>query len=338
MDTDFCNGADMNRKYYLIILPVTALMCLIVRNFAVISVILTVCIIALISERYICARNFDRKLRVLTDYITAVQDDLSLPEIENTDESEFGILQSEVYKVVALLREKYSAEKKQKLYMSDMLSDISHQIKTPLTAIQLMTELLEQAELDDEKRLQYAEKIDSQVMRITWLIRNLLTLSQLEAGVLEMKFNTVSLDKIVEQLHNSLDIMAELKGVELDINIPHGMMINADMHWIREALMNLVKNCIEHTDEGGNVKISAEQNNLFTCLTVEDNGSGIGEKDLPHIFERFYKAENASAQSVGIGLSLAKQIISAHNGTLSADSILGEGTRFTLKLYRIGSS
>lgn len=252
-------------------------------------------------------------------------------------ESEFGILQSEVYKVVALLREKYSAEKKQKLYMSDMLSDISHQIKTPLTAIQLMTELLEQAELDDEKRLQYAEKIDSQVTRITWLIRNLLTLSQLEAGVLEMKFNTVSLDKIVEQLHNSLDIMAELKGVGLDINIPHGLMINADIHWLREALMNLVKNCIEHTDEGGNVKISAEQNNLFTCLTVEDNGSGISEKDLPHIFERFYKAKNTSAQSVGIGLSLAKQIISAHNGTLLADSVLGEGTRFTLKLYRMGS-
>lgn len=328
----------MNRKFYLIILSVTALLCLIARNFAVISIILALCIIVLITERYICARNSDRKLRVLTGYITAVQDDLSLPEIENTDESEFGILQSEVYKVVALLREKYSAEKKQKLYMSDMLSDISHQIKTPLTAIQLMTELLEQAELDDKKRLQYAEKIDSQIMRITWLIRNLLTLSQLEAGVLEMKFNTVSLDKIVEQLRNSLDIMAELKGVELDINIPHGMMINADMHWLREALMNLVKNCIEHTDEGGNVRISAEQNNLFTCLTVEDNGSGIGEKDLPHIFERFYKAENASAQSVGIGLSLAKQIISAHNGTLSVDSVLGEGTRFMLKLYRIGSS
>lgn len=111
-----------------------------------------------------------------------------------------------------------------------------------------------------------------------------------------------------------------------------------DMHWLREAMMNLVKNCIEHTDEGGNVKISAEQNNIFTCLTVEDNGSGIGEKDLSHIFERFYKAENASAQSVGIGLSLAKQIISAHNGTLSADSILREGTRFTLKLYRMGIS
>lgn len=328
---------DMNKRYYLIILSVTALLCLTVRNFAVISIILAVCIIALISERYISAGNSERRLRALTDYITAVQDDLSLPEIENTDEGEFGILQSEVYKVVALLREKYSAEKKQKLYMSDMLSDISHQIKTPLTAIQLMTELLEQAELDDKKRLRYAEKIDSQVTRITWLIRNLLTLSQLEAGVLEMKFNTVSLDKIVEQLRNSLDIMAELKGVELDINIPHGIMIKADTHWLREALMNLVKNCVEHTDEGGNVRISAEQNNLFICLKVEDNGSGISEKDLPHIFERFYKAENASAQSVGIGLSLAKQIISAHNGTLSADSVLGEGTRFTVKLYRMGS-
>lgn len=317
-------------------IPATAvLLCIAIRDVTVICVILAVCISALIAERYIYAKTTERRLRKLTDYITVVQDDLELPEIESTEEGEFGILQSEVYKVVALLREKYSAEKKQTLYMSDMLSDISHQIKTPLTAIQLMTELLEQAEIEDEKRLEYAEKIDSQVTRVTWLIRNLLTISQLEAGVLKMRRDNVSLDSLAEQLHASLDIMAELRGVELQIAIPQGMSVTGDAHWLREGLMNIAKNCIEHTAEGGAVHITAEQNSIFTLLTIQDNGSGISERDLPHIFERFYKAENSSAQSVGIGLSLAKQIIASHNGTLSVESVPGEGSIFTVKLYRI---
>lgn len=328
----------MNKRYYILVLSLTALLCLLFREPVGISVTLALCVAALAAERIVSARRADRRLRALTDYITAVQDDLSLPEVESTAEGEFGILQSEVYKVVALLREKYALEKKQTLYMSDMLSDISHQIKTPLTAIQLMTELIEQPELDDEKRIQYAEKIDLQVTRITWLIRNLLALSQMEAGVLKMKREPVQLDAIGALLHDSLDVMAELKGVELDIRFPEGLTVTGDAHWLGEALLNITKNCVEHTEAGGYVRVLAEQNGVFTRLTVEDNGCGISSKDLPHIFDRFYKADNASAQSVGIGLSLARQIVSAHNGTLTAESVLGEGTRFTVKLYHTSGS
>ncbi len=323
----------MRKHYPIFILAAAAALCLILREPVRIIAVLVLCIAALAAERYVRVRKTDRQLRALTDYLTAVQDDLSLPDLKDTGEGELGILQSEVYKVVALLREKYSLEKKQKLYLSDMLSDISHQIKTPLTAIQLMTELMEQPELDDESRLQYAERIDSQVNRITWLVRNLLALSQFEAGVLSIKRDPVRLGALAEQLRDSLDVMAELKGVELELRLPEAMTVMGDEHWLREALLNIVKNCIEHTDAGGAVRVLAEQNSLFTRLVVEDNGCGIGEKDLPHIFERFYKAENASAQSVGIGLSLAKQIITAHNGTLTAESALGKGTRFTVKLY-----
>ena len=197
---------------------------------------------------------------------------------------------------------------------------------------QRMTELLEQPGLDEEKRLQYAERIDSQVARITWLIRNLLALSQIEAGMLRMKMAPVELTELTEDITASLDIMAELKGVALVTDIP-AVTLNADRHWLREALMNIIKNCIEHTDEGGKVDISARQNNIFTEITIEDNGSGISESDLPHIFERFYKAENASAQSVGIGLALAKQIIGGHGGIIDAASTKGVGTRFTIKIY-----
>ena len=324
----------MLKKHIMVFTVLAAgVLCLLVRCSYGCSFILGLCCVILVAEGYIEQGRMRRKLLSLTDYITTVQDDLSLPELYDTEEGELGILQSEVYKMVALLREKYSIEKKQKVYMSDMLSDISHQIKTPLTAIQLMTELLEQPVVEDEKRLVYAEKIDIQVTRITWLIRNLLTLSQLEAGVLTMKREELNLSELMRQIHESIDIIAELKGVLVNLQVPENMIIQGDSHWLREALLNIVKNSVEHTGEGGSVSVHAERNTIYTKITIEDNGSGIEEKDLPHIFERFYKAENASSQSVGIGLALAKQIISAHNGTIEVESKQGKGTTFQVKLY-----
>lgn len=329
---------DIKKHQEMTTVLAAAVLCLIVRNAVGIGVILAVCIAALLAEKYLADRALRRRLKALTDYISAVQDDLSLPPIETDEEGEFGILQSEVYKVVALLRQKYSTEEKQKRYMADMLSDISHQIKTPLTAIQLMTELLEQPTLDAYKRLEYAEKIDTQVTRITWLIRNLLTLSQMEAGVLRMKRKELPLTELMAQVRGSLDIMAELKGVEILADVPDDLTVKGDPHWLAEGLTNIVKNCVEHTESGGYVKISADRNPLFTQLTIEDNGTGIAPDDLPHIFERFYKAKNSSAQSVGIGLALAKQIIGRHNGTIEAQSEEGKGSVFTVKLYRVWES
>ena len=306
--------------------------CLAVRQPVLCCAVIGVFAAGLLTENIISDYLLKRRLNSLIDYITKVQDDLSLAAPECSSEGLTGILQSEIYKVVALLREQYSREKGQKEYMADMLSDISHQIKTPLTAIQLMTELLEQQELSAEKRLEYAAKIDSQLARMTWLIRNILALSQLEAGVLEMKKKPVSLDGLVGEIEESLAVMAELKGVTLKTEVPD-ITLDGDRHWLCEALMNIIKNCIEHTNEGGYVKVSATQNNMFTETVIEDNGCGISEKDLPHIFERFYKAENASVQSVGIGLALAKQIIAGHGGIIDVESEKDRGTRFTIKIY-----
>ena len=308
------------------------LLCAVLREPSRCCIVLGIFAAGLLAENLISELRYRRRLDRLIGYITRVQDDLSLAPPECASEGQLDILQSEIYKVVALLREQYSGERRQKEYLSDMLSDISHQIKTPLTAIQLMTELLEHPDLDAEKRMEYAEKIDLQVGRITWLIRNLLTLSQLEAGVLKMKPVQIRLPELMQEIHSALEIMAEVKGVSVEMQVPDAA-ISADRHWLREALMNIIKNCIEHTDAGGYVRITAMQNNLYTQLTVTDNGCGISKTDLPHIFERFYKAENASAQSVGIGLALAKQIINAHGGTVEAESEQGKGTTFTVRLY-----
>ena len=238
--------------------------------------------------------------------------------------------------MVALLRQQYSEEKRQKQYLADMLSNISHQIKTPLTAISLMTELLEQPSLTEEQRLDYAGKIDTQVTRVTWLIRHLLTLSQLEAGAVEMKHEEISLLSVMEQVRDSLSVLSELKDVETLLDIPSEITIKGDRHWLSEAMMNIVKNGIEHNDKtSGYVRITATQTPIFVRVKIEDNGSGIDEQDLPHIFERFYKAKNAPPQSVGIGLALAKQIIVSLNGKIDVQSKKQQGSIFTVTFYSV---
>ncbi len=259
---------------------------------------------------------------------------MELPEFDSMQEGRFGILQSEIYKLVVQLQEQYSGEQKQKKYMVDMLSDISHQIKTPMTAISLMTDLLSAPELSDEKRLDYVEKINHQTNRINWLVRNLLTLSQLEADMLELKKEQVSLREMLDAIVDTFELMAEVKGVELSMECPKEIQISCDKQWTREAISNIVKNCIEHTKENGSVRISAVQNNLATDIRIQDTGEGISKEHLPHIFKRFYKAPGSSNSSVGIGLSMSKQIVMRQSGIISVTSEVGEGTEFLIKMYK----
>lgn len=299
----------------------------------IVIIVLALVIVGLIIYILIQKRRQDKKIQELIDYLMKVQDYAELPGMNEITEGRMGILQSEIYKVVTILKEEYSSEHKQKKYMSDMMSDISHQFKTPLTAISLMTELLMNPEVTEEQRLEYASKIDSQVGKMTWLIKNLLTLSQLEAGVLEMKSDKISLPNMMSEIEESLEVMAETSEVELNVQTPEGLELRGDKHWLREALTNIIKNSIEHTASGGYVRVDSSDNNIFTCIKISDNGKGIAKEHLPHIFERFYKADNTSKNSVGIGLAMAKQIINQHAGTIEVESEVNEGTTFTIKLY-----
>ncbi len=298
----------------------------------VLAAVFGIAFFATLAVTLIRARRRKNLIRELTDYITKVQDFDTLPDMGKISEGDFGILQSEIYKVVTILREEYSSERGQKKYMSDMMSDISHQFKTPLTAISIVTELLMAPEVSEAQRLDYASKIESQTDRMTWLIRNLLTLSQLEAGVLEMKNEEIVLKKLMDEIAVSLEVMAEAADVSLEIKIPGEIVIKGDKRWFGEALTNIIKNGIEHTPAGGHVSVSATQNNIVSCIKIADDGKGISPEHLPHIFERFYKAGNDSPNSVGIGLAMAKQIINNHGGRIEAESNEGRGTCFIIKV------
>lgn len=284
---------------------------------------------------FLLYRRRERKLKELTLYLLKLQDGAELPPFESFEEGQLGVLQSEIYKMVSLLDEETKKSKRQNHYLADMLSDISHQIKTPLAGITLMTDLLKDPELPEEKREEFVEKIDWQTEKITWLVRNLLTLAQLEADMLKLKKETVSAAELVEAAVGPLNILAELKGVELQTSIPKETTLTCDKAWTAEALSNVIKNCIEHvsTDTGKHVWITAAENNFAVTLTVRDDGPGIPPEELPHIFERFYKGKNSSKNSVGIGLSMARQIFLQQNGTIEAVSDLGKGTSFRIRFY-----
>lgn len=284
---------------------------------------------------YIFYKKREDKLGDLIIYLMRVQDNLALPSMDEMSEGQLGILESEIYKLVAQLKEMYSGEKKQKAYMVDMLSDISHQIKTPMTAITLMTDLLKAPDLSEEKRLDYVAKIDQQTKRITWLIRNLLTLSQLEADMLELKREKNNLKSMLDNIMETFEVIAEVKEVELTLDCSEEVNITCDKQWTTEAISNIVKNCIEHTPSEGRVRIKVEQNNLATEITITDTGEGIDKDHLPYIFKRFYKAPGSSNSSVGIGLSMSKQIIMRQNGNITVESEVGKGSTFTIKLYRV---
>ncbi len=277
-------------------------------------------------------RRVEKSTDRLIEYLTALQDNLKLPAPESCCEGNFGILESEIYKVVALIKESCSRESSQKKYMADMFLDISHQLKTPLTAVSIMTELLENPSVTRDQREEYLSKINTQINRINWLVKNILVLSQLEASVLELKKEKVCLSEMTDHIRETFEIMAEVKNVSLVINCPDDIFLTCDRHWTNEAVSNIVKNSIEHTGEGGKTEIVISQNVISTDITVRDNGEGISAEHIPHIFERFYKV-SPSSDSAGIGLALSRQIIVQQQGTVSVKSEPGRGTEFKIRFF-----
>lgn len=296
-------------------------------------IILGITVVLLLAVLIVSKKIREKRLEELTLYLMRLQDEPGLPYWKSFSEGQLGILESEIYKLASLYYESSAHMGKENEYLSKMLSDISHQIKTPLTSITIMTDLLKEPELSEEKRLEFAGRIDQQVNRITWLIKNLLTLSQLEADVLKLKKEDVNIAHLIEKAVEPLRVMADIRDVEIDTEMDSDIHVICDEHWTVEAVSNIVKNCLEHTPPGGKITMAAKQSNLSTSLYVRDNGEGIDKEEIGHIFERFYKGKNASNNSVGIGLALAKQIMMQQNGMIEVKSEPQMGTEFQIKWY-----
>ena len=260
-------------------------------------------------------------------------------ELKANSEDEMSQLQSEIYKTTVMLKEQADNSQKDKENLKQSLSDISHQLKTPLTSIMVMLDdIIEDENMPEDIKRDFLNDIRRSSNSISFLVQSILTLSKLDANSIVLKSKTENVKKILDECVKNTEVLAEIKGVETSVECDDSLTLSCDFKWLCEAITNIVKNCIEHTIEGGFVKLKAEKTSLCTKITVTDNGCGIAKEDLPHIFERFYKGRNSDENSVGIGLALAKTIIEKSGGSIYADSEQGKGTKFTITVFGVNNN
>ena len=254
--------------------------------------------------------------------------------IDENSEDELSILKNELYKITIMLKEDAENSKKDKLKLKDSLSDISHQLKTPLTSINIMLDnILDNPEMDDKTKEKFIQNIKREITNISSLVGEILKLSKFDASVIKFEEQQVFINDIVKSAISNVEMMAELKNINIEVNNQDNIKLVCDAKWQIEAITNILKNCIEHSKDDSTITIDIDFNKIYKQITIKDNGEGIDEKDLPHIFERFYKGKNSSKDSVGIGLALAKTIIEKDNGSIKVDSKKGKQTIFTIKYY-----
>lgn len=253
-------------------------------------------------------------------------------QIDRNSEDELSLLDNQIYRTAVKFREQAENSNKDKENLQKSLSDISHQLKTPLTSIIVMVDnILDDDDMPLEIRREFLNDIKHNTNTISFLVQSLLKLSKLDAEAVKFRYEQVEVKSIVDECIKNTAVMAEILGVRLETDC-NDIILNCDRKWLCEAITNIIKNCIEHS-HNGNIKITAEQNKLYTKISIKDNGSGITKEDLPHIFERFYKGKNSSDDSVGIGLSLAKTIIEKQGGYISVSSELNQGSEFVIKFF-----
>ena len=301
--------------------------------FTIISILIYSLTIILIIIIY--NKKEKAKINKITNYLKELNNHQYSLAIEDNQEEDLSLLKNEIYKTAITLNEQTLLLKKDKESLKDSLSDISHQLKTPLTSINLMIDTLRhQDNLSSTERRELLNNIHRKITNTNFLVHSLLKLSKFDANTIEFNRQNNTLSKILKEVLDNLSTLSDLKDIKINIKGSKDISLYCDYKWEVEALTNIIKNCIEHSNNSSKIDITYQKNDIFTKIIIQDNGCGISKKDLPHIFERFYKAQNSSKDSIGIGLSLAKTIIEKDNGYITVDSVINKGTTFTIKYLK----
>ena len=249
-------------------------------------------------------------------------------------EGELSILSDEIRKMTVRMREQNSALYKDKQFMKEALEDMSHQMRTPLTAMLLVLGMLREPKLSPQERAEHTRELHRLLSRMQWMLETMLGLSRLEAGAVEFKTEEISAAELINEALEPLSISIELKNITVNTEIEGSPVFRGDRQYCTEALVNVLKNCMEHTPEGGTIRISAAENSLYTGITVTDSGSGIPEQELPRVFERFYRGSEFGKSGYGIGLAFARKIIALQNGSLQVRNAPPLGAEFEIRIYK----
>lgn len=247
--------------------------------------------------------------------------------IAESNEGELSILQSEIRKMTLRIREQNDALKKEKEHLADSLADIAHQLRTPLTSVNLILSLLENSH-DENELKKFKREAEELLLQMDWLITSLLKISRLDAGIVVFKSEEIDVNKLISTALRPFLISIELHNIDLQIHVEKGIVIHGDSGWLSEALQNIFKNCIESVGDNGRIQITCENNQLFTEIVIHDSGDGFKKEDLPYLFKRFYRGKNTDATGYGIGLALCRMIITRQGGTITAKNHVQGGAIF----------
>lgn len=281
-------------------------------------------------------KNIFNKLSDVANSIKFMSDGKYKKIDGETKEGEIGVLISSVNYMGERVNNSINLLTKEKNNLKDFLSDISHQLKTPLASLVMFNDLMKENEnMSIEDRRNFLQKSEEQLTRMEWLVMNLLKVGRLEAGAIVFKKEKTNLNETIDLAVSSLEQQAKTKNQSLIIEEQKNIILEHDKEWLAEALSNIIKNAIEHTNEGGKIQIETEQTKLFTYIYIKDNGKGISEEKQKKIFKRFYKGESSTdPKSIGIGLSLAKSIIEEQGGEIKVKSKEGKGTTFCISFLK----
>lgn len=286
-----------------------------------------------IFMRYVLIQ--EKELKEINEYIKEVNNKNYSLKIEDNKDGELSRLRNELYKTTVILREAAENSEEEKEKLSIAIADISHQLKTPLTSIRIMLDnISDNPDMPQEIRKDFIQDISKQVEHMSSLVISLLKIAKFDAGTIKMENEEIDAKKLIDSVINNLAILIEIKEIEVITKIDEKAIFIADYKWQQEALTNILKNAIEHSQPKSNIYIIVENTSIFLKIKIKDEGQGIEQKDLKHIFERFYKAKNCNEDSIGIGLSLAKTIIEQNNGYIKATSKVGKGTLFEIKYIK----
>ncbi|ERI91768.1 ATPase/histidine kinase/DNA gyrase B/HSP90 domain protein [Clostridiales bacterium oral taxon 876 str. F0540] len=305
------------------------------QNKTFIICIFTILAVILFMFNYIQYGYFYSRIRRLTLAAKKVVDGNYDIVINENKEGDFSKLAVSFNSMREIIRNNISQLKKEKQFLVDLLSDISHQLKTPLSSMIVYNDIMLSKELDKNQRQTFLLSNQNQLNRMNWLIQSMLKLAKLDARAIELRKEKQSLNETVEEAVDALESKASENNVKIIRKCNYDIYLEHDRLWLEEALINIIKNGIEHTPSGGTISIDLIENPVYRRIIIEDTGEGIEERDLPNIFKRFYKAKTSrKADSVGIGLALAKSIVEAHNGLIEAQSKIGLGTKFTITFLK----
>ena len=299
-------------------------------GFTLVILVFTVIVFLIV---YFYLLKLDNSISNISKYINRLLNkDYALDIIDN-DEGSLSALKNDIYKITVILKEQNEVLKQDKMHLANNLADISHQLKTPLTSMLIMSDLLQSEDLSKEDQKKFLGVIRSQLKRIEWLVSSLLKMAKLDAKTVEFKKEMIYADDLILKAIEPVNMLMKEKNQQFVLT-GDNPRIEIDINWTSEALLNILKNCCEHTPEGGQLKAEVFDSVMYTEIVISDNGEGISGKDLPFIFERFYRASKSSHDSVGIGLAMSYSILTSQEATIHVRSKLNEGTVFSIRFYK----